>query len=248
MGRVRDLVVVASAVAAMSTIGVPVGAQSPPPPLVVFDGSGVGGTSTDPFPLQSGDHRLAFTVVPPDGSADCGMGFALRATDQSYLGAIGANGATITGEEPDAGETWFLVPAAGEYLLDATGDCDWQATLTAESSPLDGGAPILIAGTGAQTSPSFVLPAGDHLLRYRATNPSTTEACIFSGPGIVRQGAYAQMMGDPIDEVVDPAATLEGELTVYGLAEGRYALSITYAWCSAGLDESIAWEVVIDPS
>ena len=141
------------------------------------------------------------------------------------------------------------MPTAGEFVLDVGGDCDWEATLTAVPSPLDGVSPIVISRDRPHDlALVHALPAGDHLVRYRATNPSTTEACIFFGPGVITQGAYAQSMGDPIDAVVDPGATLEGELAVLGLPEGRYALSINYAWCSAGLGESIAWEVVIDPS
>lgn len=248
MGRGRGLTVVASAVVLTSAIAAPAGAQSPPPSAVVFAGSGIGGMTTDPFLLQAGDHRLEYTVTAPRGAADCGMGFALRATDDSYLGAIGSNGATVTGDAPAAGETWFQVPTAGEFVLDATGDCDWEATVSAEASPFDTGTPIVISGTGPLTSPSFMLGAGDHLVRYRATNPSTTEACILFGPGIVRPGPYAESMGEPIDEVVDPGATIEGELFAAGLPEGRYQLMVTYAWCSPGLSESIAWEVVVDPA
>jgi hypothetical protein len=176
------------------------------------------------------------------------MGFSLRAMDGSYLGAIGGNGATVAPSDPHLGETWFHVPAAGDFVLDVTGDCDWEGTLVAAASPFDAGTPIVIAGNGPMTSPSFALGAGDPRLHYRASNPSTTEACVLFGPGIVRPGPYAESMGDPIDEVVDAGGTIEGDLVVHGLPEGRYELMITYAWCSPGLAESIAWEVAIDPS
>ena len=127
------------------------------------------------------------------------------------------------------------------------GDCDWDATLASLPSPLVG-VPLVLTGSGPGMSPSFLLGAGDHVVRYRATNPSSGEACIFHGPGIIRQAATSEMMGDPIDTVVDPGGTLEGEIPVFGLPEGRYALFINYAWCSSGLAEPIAWEVVIDSS
>ena len=91
-----------------------------------------------------------------------------------------------------------------------------------------------------------MLGAGDHVVSYSATNPSSAEACIFFGPGIIDQDHGSQMMGDPIDTVVDPGATLEGEVPVVGLPEGRYSFSINYAMCSSGLAEPVAWEITID--
>jgi hypothetical protein len=244
----RTLAAAAVALAVMASLAAPAAAQSPAPSGVVFEGSGPGGMTTVPFALQAGDHRLAYTVAVPTGSAGCGMGFSLRAMDGSYLGAIGSNGATVGPDTPHAGETWFLVPTAGDFVLDVTGDCDWEGSLVAATSPFDAGVPVVITGVGPLSSPSFTLGAGDHRLHYRATNPSTTEACIFFGPGVIRPGPYAESMGDPIDQVVDAGATLEGDLLVYGLSEGRYQLMVNYAWCSPGLSESIAWEIVVDPS
>ena len=248
MERHRILAAVAGTLAVMTSLAAPVAAQSPMPPGAIFAGSGSGGTTTETFSLQPGDHRMAYTVTAPAGAADCGMGFALRALDGSYLGSIGGNGATVKAGAPHPGETWFLVPAAGDFVLDATGDCEWEATLVAEASPFDAGEPVIITGTGPLTSPSFSLAAGDHRLHYRATNPSPTEACILFGPGVVRPGPYAESMGDPIDEVVDAGGTLEGDLLLFGVAEGRYQLMVNYAWCSLGLSESIAWEVAVEPS
>jgi hypothetical protein len=244
----RTLAAAAVALAVMASLAASAAAQSPASPEAVFAGSGPGGMTTEAFPLQAGDHRLTYTVTAPSGSTGCGMGFSLRAVDASYLGSIGANGATVGPGTPHTGETWFLVPTAGDFVLDVTGDCDWEGTLVAATSPFDAGAPVVITGVGPLTSPSFPLEAGDHRLQYRATNPSAAEACIFFGPGVVRPGPYEESMGDPIDEVVDAGATLEGDLLLYGLPEGRYQLEVNYAWCSPGLAESIAWEVVVDPS
>lgn len=251
--RTRRAVVVAPvAILVMWTLG---SARSPAsaagasgdPGAVVFAGSGAGEMRTAEFALQPGNHRLDYQVSAPAGATDCGMGFRLvSVNDTSYLAGIGSNGATVQAGAPYSNQTWMLVPAAGAYALEVTGDCDWEAALSAMASPLEQ-APFVIAGSGPVTSPSFPLAGGDHVIRYRATNPSTTEACIFFGPGII-DASTASMVGDPVDTVVDPGATLEGELIAYGVPEGRYSFSINLAWCQAGLGEPIAWEVVIDPS
>jgi hypothetical protein len=217
------------------------------PGVVVFSGSGPGEMRTEPFALEPGDLRLTYTVQAPSDEEDCGMGFALVAPDGSYHSGIGRNGADVAAGSPYQNETWFFVPTAGSYALEIGGDCDWTATLAAVASPFNGD-PVVVTGSGPQMSPSFPLAAGDHVLRYRATNPSSAEACIFFGPGIIRQGATSSSVGDPIDTVVEPGATLEGEVPVVGLEAGTYALFINHAWCSTGLAEPIAWEVMIDPS
>jgi hypothetical protein len=214
---------------------------------VLFSGSGPGETRTEPFTLEPGDFRLTYAVHPAGEEPDCGMGLALLAPDGSYYSGIGGNGAEVAAGEPYRNETWFYIPTAGSYVLEMGGDCDWDVTLASMPSPL-GSAPITLTGSGPGMSPSFALGAGDHTIRYRATNPSSAEACIFFGPGIIHQAAVSEMQGDPVDAVVDPGATLEGEVSVPGLPEGRYGFVINNAWCSSGLAESISWEVTIDPS